>query len=62
MTPQERTKIKSLLRKARIASGKKYMRQADRRTVENGIIALQKLGVFNEETWACKRKECWEVR
>ena len=58
MHPQERRKIKQLLRRSRIASGKKYMKQADRRAVENGIIALQKLGVYNNPAWACKRKEC----
>ena len=47
MTPQERHKIKDLLRKARIASGKKYMKQAERRIVLEGILALKKLGIFN---------------
>ena len=58
MTPQERHKIKSLLRKARIASGKKYMKQADRRAVLIGYQALKSLGVFESPKWACKRKEC----
>ena len=57
MLPQERYKIKSLLRKARIASGKKYMRQADRRTVENGIIALKNLGIYDKPAYVCDRKE-----
>ena len=57
MKAQERHKIKSLLRKARIASGKKYMKQADRREVLKGYLALKKLGIFEQPAYACDRKE-----
>jgi len=57
MNSQERHKIKSLLRKARIASGKKYLKQADRRKVIEGYRALKELGIFKNPAWACKRKE-----
>jgi len=57
MNIKEKYKIKSLLRKARIASGRKYMKQADRRAVLDGIVAISKLGVFDKPAWACKRKE-----
>ena len=57
MTPQERHKIKSLLRKARIASGKKYLNKAARKAVIEGYLALKKLGIFEQPAYACDRKE-----
>ena len=56
MKPQDRYKIKSLLRKSRIATGKKYMKQSDRRKVEEGIIALKNL-TEKQENWKPKTKE-----
>ena len=48
MLPQERHKIKDLLRKARIASGKKYLNKAARKAVIDGYLALKKLGIYNQ--------------
>ena len=62
MHPQEKHRIKSLLRRSRIASGKKYMRQADRRKVVEGIIALKNLGIYDKPTYACDRKENVNLR
>lgn len=53
----EKYRIKSLLRKARIATGKKYMKKADRRKVIEGYQALKKLGIYNKPAYICDRKE-----
>ena len=57
MLSQERYRIKSLLRKARIASGKKYLNKAERRQVLEGIVAISKLGIFNQPAFDCDRGE-----
>ena len=48
MTPQERCRIKLLLRKSRIASGKKYMKKSDRNAIIEGYQALKKPGIYNQ--------------
>ncbi len=56
MKAQDKYKIKSLLRKSRIATGKKYMKQSDRRKVEEGILVLKNL-TEKQENWKPKTKE-----
>ncbi len=57
MNAQEKHRIKSLLRKSRIASGKKYMKQADRRLILEGYHALKNLGIYSKPAYECDRKE-----
>lgn len=44
MEAQERQRIKTLLRKGRIATGKKYMKKAERKVIIDGYQALKTLG------------------
>ena len=60
MKPQERYRIKTLLKQSRATTGKKYMKQSDRRKVEEGILALRNL-TEKQENWKSKTKEATKI-
>ena len=46
METQEKYRLKSLLRKSRIASHKKYLSKVERGAIVEGYLAMKKLGIY----------------